>query len=129
MNRNSVLTRVDCRTNANANLNLGTMADIDIGDQVLGVGFCRKIFILNTLALTWHFYMKRRVRQGNRAKGLIAEMQKKSAIWDPKDALQCNRGIKYWWEIVNQLNVEGLYKENKIHLVKLSNNIWLIKQS
>ena len=36
------------------------MADIDIGNQVLCVGFCRQIYVLKTLALPWHFYMKRR---------------------------------------------------------------------
>ena len=51
-------TQVGCRTNAYTNINLGKMADIDIGNQVLGVGFCCQIFVLKTLALAWHFYMK-----------------------------------------------------------------------
>ena len=36
------------------------MADSDIENQALGVGFCRQKFILKTLALAWHAYMKRR---------------------------------------------------------------------
>ena len=43
-----------------ANLNSGKMAGSDIENQALGVGFCRQIFILKTLALGWHVYSKRR---------------------------------------------------------------------
>ena len=53
-------TQVGCRINAHAKLNVGKMSDIDIGNQVLGVGFCRQRFVLKTLALARHFYMKRR---------------------------------------------------------------------
>ena len=52
--------------------------------------------------------------------GLMADIQKKLAIWEPKDDRHCNRDIatKCWREIANQLNVEGLYKKSKVHLVK-----------
>ena len=52
-------TQVACRTNARANLNLGKMGNSDIVNQAWGVGFYRQTYILNTLALAWHFDMKR----------------------------------------------------------------------
>ena len=48
-------TQVGLGTNVRTNLNLGKMADSDIGNQALGVGFCRQTFILKTLALAWLF--------------------------------------------------------------------------
>ena len=40
------------------------MGDSDIGNQAWGVGFYRQTYILNTLALAWHFDMKDDVLQG-----------------------------------------------------------------
>ena len=51
------------------------MADVEIGNQVLGVGFCRQIFMLKTLALVWHFYMKR--QRLARKKGLARSQANK----------------------------------------------------
>ena len=46
--------------NGGANSNSGKIAGSDIENQALGVGFCRQIVILTTLALAWHVYLRRR---------------------------------------------------------------------
>ena len=53
---------------------------------------------------------------------LITEVEKRTAIWDPRDQKHCNRDFvsKCWWDIGNALILEGLYKQNtNTHSVKI----------
>ena len=42
---------------------------------------------------------------------LISEVEKRPAIWDPRDPKHCNRGLIaiYWAEISENVQLQGMY--------------------
>ena len=62
---------------------------------------------------------------------LITEVEKRTAIWDPRDQKHCNRDFvsKCWWDIGNALILEGFTNKTQTPILsKFSNDIPLAWQ-